>query len=306
MFALAGIFNPDTPTGYLAKFGGWVSQSSMTSSTILSQVQTLDAVHIDAWHGSISIPYSNLVIQSIFVSKVGAPSGHTRTYLGFSDGTIGYLVNPCVPNPAACSAYRFSVGDSWVDFPIWNGTYHGSVKSLRNLAVTGPLINAANNVSVEYMTDPQATSWTAFPWTFNSGTFDIKAFPNDVTAILARFRVHLHNTDPTQTPLVSSVTLGHALRPRRYMQIEIEILCSDGLVRRDGVPMRMGRRQIQQLVEAAVDEPGSVTCTLPDESVQELSFTDYAISQSFDEIGRQWRGSLSIKAVQWERFQCGD
>jgi len=184
--------------------------------------------------------------------------------------------------------------------------YNGSVKSLRNLAVTGPLINAANNVSVEYMTDPQATSWTAFPWTFNSGTFDIKAFPNDVTAILARFRVHLHNTDPTQTPLVSSVTLGHALRPRRYMQIEIEILCSDGLVRRDGVPMRIGRRQIQQLVEAAVDEPGSVTCTLPDESVQELSFTDYAISQSFDEIGRQWRGSLSIKAVQWERFKCGD
>jgi hypothetical protein len=42
-----------------------------------------------------------------------------------------------------------------------------------------------------------------------------------------------------------------------------------------------------------------VTCTLPDETVEAFSFTDYAISQSFDEIGRQWRGSLTVKAVQW-------
>jgi hypothetical protein len=42
-----------------------------------------------------------------------------------------------------------------------------------------------------------------------------------------------------------------------------------------------------------------VVVTLPDESSQELSFTDYSVMQSFDEIGRQWRGSLRIKAVQW-------
>jgi len=100
--------------------------------------------------------------------------------------------------------------------------------------------------------------------------------------------------------LVSAVSIGHALRPKRYMQVELLILCSDGLVRRDGVPMRIGRRQIQSEVEKAVDNPGAVLCVLPDESVQELSFTDYAISQSFDEIGRQWRGSLTVKAVQWD------
>jgi hypothetical protein len=81
--------------------------------------------------------------------------------------------------------------------------------------------------------------------------------------------------------------------------VQVDILCSDGLVRRDGVPLRIGRQEIKRIVEAAVDNPGAVSCTLPDETVQDLSFTDYTVSQSFDEVGRQWRGSLAIKAVQW-------
>jgi hypothetical protein len=84
------------------------------------------------------------------------------------------------------------------------------------------------------------------------------------------------------------------------MQVEFTVLVSDGLVRRDGVPMRIGRRQIQKVVTDAVDTPGAVVCTLPDESVHELSFTDLSYGQSFDEIGRQWRGTMTVKAVQWD------
>ena len=50
-------------------------------------------------------PFPNQAIQAMFVSTIGAPSGHTRTYMGFSDGTLGWMVNPCVPNPAACSRF---------------------------------------------------------------------------------------------------------------------------------------------------------------------------------------------------------
>jgi hypothetical protein len=83
------------------------------------------------------------------------------------------------------------------------------------------------------------------------------------------------------------------------MQLECDILCADGLVRRDGVPLRIGRLEIQKLVEACVDNAGAELVTLPDETTQMLSFTDYSTSQSFDEIGRTWRGSLHVKAVQW-------
>ena len=291
MFAYAGIFNPDTLTGYLMKFGGWVSQG-------LGQDQ-VEPTHIDAWHGSLSVPFTSRAIAALHVSTVAAPTGHTRTYLGFSDGSIGWMVNPCVPDPAACSQYRFITGDHWVDLPLWHGGYHASLKSLRNWSVTGERLNATNYVTLEYKLDPAAASWTALGTVFDTATYETAAFPTTASAILARFRVHLHNTAATASPLVSAVSIGHALRPQRFMQIELVILCSDGLVRRDGVPLRIGRRQIQQVIEAAVDTPGAVQCTLPDETVQDLSFTDYAIAQNFDEIGRQWRGSLRVKAVQW-------
>jgi len=285
MFAYAAIFNPDTLTGYLTKFGAWTTQDGQTT-------------HVDAWHGSLSVPFPNLAIQALHVSKIGAPTGHTRTYLGFSDGTVGWLINPCVPNPAACSQYRFHVGDAWVDMPLWHGGYHASPKSIRHFSVTGPRLDATNYVTIDYKLEPSAASWTAFPNVFDHSTYESAMLPVDATAVLAAFRVHLVNTAATASPLVSAVSVGHALRPQRYMTVELMILCSDGLVRRDGVPLRIGRRQIQRVVEAAVDSAGAVRCTLPDETVQELSFTDYSISQSFDEVGRQWRGSLTVKAIQ--------
>lgn len=286
MFAYAAVFNPDTLTGYLVKFGGWGADESG------------QPVHLDAWHGSLSDPFPNRAIQALHVTALNAPAGHTRTWLGFSDGSIGWTINPCVPNPAACSQYRFHVGDGWVDLPIWHGGYHASVKSLRHISVASPFLSATNYVTVDYATGPPPTALVPLAWTFDSETLEQAMLPGGVIAVLAHFRVHLHNTLATASPLVSAVSIGHALRPQRYMQVELTILCSDGLVRRDGVPLRIGRRQIQRVVEAAVDTAGTVTCTLPDETVQELSFTDYAISQSFDEVGRQWRGSLTVKAIQ--------
>jgi hypothetical protein len=286
MFAYAGIFNPDTLTSYLMKFGSWVSQEQSTP------------MHIDAWHGSLSGPFANRSISALFVSSIGAPPGHTRTYLGFSDGTIGRMVNPCVPNPAACMAYRFAVGDSFIDLPLWHGGYHASRKSLRHASVTGTL-DATDYVTVEYKLDPAAASWTQLGGTFDSAVYEQMSFPTTASAVLAAFRLHLVNTVNLKSPLVSAFSIGHALRPQRFMTVQVDILCADGLVRRDGVPLRIGRKEIQRVVEAAVDNPGAVTCTLPDETVVDLSVTDYSVSQSFDEIGRQWRGSLAIKAVQW-------
>jgi hypothetical protein len=289
MFAYAGLFNPDTLTGYLMKFGGYVSGGQ----------QSIEPVHIDAWHGSLSDPFASRAIQSLFVSTLGAPSGHTRTYLGFSDGSLGWMTNPCVPNPAACEQYRFHQGDGFVDLPLWHGGYHASVKSLRHLAVTGARLDANNYVTVDYKTDPAQTLYTPFGTVFDTATYETASFPITVSTILAAFRVHLHNIDVTSSPLVSALAIGHALRPKRFMQVELMILCADGLVRRDGVPLRIGRRQIQKVVEDACDFPGAVTCTLPDESIRDLSIIDCQISQSFDEIGRQWRGSLTIKGVEW-------
>jgi len=292
MFALAALYNPDTQNSYLMKFGGFVSGSQASQASPSS-------VRVDAWHGALNHALVNVVIQSLFVSAIGAPTGHTRTYLGLSDGTLGWLTNPCTPNPAACSAYTFEVGDGWIELPFWHAGYHASIKSLRHLAVTGPFLDASNYVTIEYKLDPNLASWTSLGNVFDSTVYEESAFPTTAAAVLAAFRVHLQNTAAAKSPLVSSVAIGHALRPQRYMSFEADILCADGLVRRDGVPLRLGRLEIQRAVEAAVDTPGAVTVVLPNETTQQLSFTDYTVSQAFDEIARTWRGSLHVKAVQW-------
>ena len=298
MFGLAGIWNPDTSTGYLGKFGAFIIQGTIsTYQTVANVLPNPD--RIDAWNGALNRGWSGKYPSRLFTTAIGAPGGHTFTMIGLSDGTIARLVNPCVYNPLACSQYRFIVGDDWVRLPQWHGTYHASRKTLRSWSVTGPHIDATNSVTLEYKTAPSQTAWTDFGYSFEHGTFDRQPFPVGTVAILAEFRVHLHNTVNTSSPAVSSVAIGHALRPTRMMTFEGDILCADGLVRRDGVPMRMGRLAIRQLLEAAVDNPGAVAVVLPDETNTYLSFIDYKVGQSFDEVGRQWRGSLHIKAVSW-------
>jgi len=288
-FAYAAILNRDTQTGYLCKFGAWGLGLKTPES---------EAIHIDAWHGSVIAPLPGRGIQTLFVSAIGAPANHTRTYLGCSDGTIGWVINACSPNPVNCSSYRFHMGDAFIQLPTFHGGFHASIKSLRNVAVTGPLINTSNYVQVEYKDDPKDTSWTMLPNRFDASTYELQPVTPMGSGVLFLFRVHLVNTTNTTSPQVSAVAVGHALRPPRLMSFEADILCADGLVRRDGVPLRIGRRQIQQYIEKAVDNPAALTVTLPDETVQDLSFIDLKIAQAFDEVGREWRGSLHIVAMQ--------
>lgn len=298
LFGLAGIWNPDTSTSYLLKFGAYVVQGNYsTYQTLANLLPTPD--RIDTWNGSLNHGWVGKYATRIFTSGIGAPGGHTFTFIGFSDGSVSRLVNPCNYNPLACSQYRFSLADDWVRMANWHGTYHASRKTLRSWSVTGPTIDANNTLTLEYKTAPDQATWTDFGYVFNKGVFDRQPFPVGTVAILAQFRVHLHNTVNTASPAVSSVAIGHALRPSRIMTFEADILCADGLVRRDGVPMRKGRLQIRKEIEAAVDDPGAVPFVLPDETNTFLSVVDYKVGQAFDEVGRQWRGSLHIKAVQW-------
>jgi hypothetical protein len=298
LFGYAGVYNPDTSTSYLLKFGTFITQGSIsTYQTVANALPTPQRV--DAWNGSLNRGWTGKYPTRMWTTAIGAPGGHTFTMIGFSDGTFERLVNPCSFNPLACSVYRFVVGDDWVRLPYWTGTYAASRKTLRSFGITGPKVDSTDYVTLEYKIAPDQATWTDFGYTFQHGVFDRQAFPVGTWAIVAQFRVHLHNTVNTSSPEVSSASIGHALRPSRVMTFEGDILCADGLVRRDGVPVRMGRTMIRQLIEAAVDDPGAVAVVMPDEINTYLSFVDYQVSQAFDEVGRQWHGSLHIKAVQW-------
>ena len=77
-------------------------------------------------------------------------------------------------------------------------------------------------------------------------------------------------------------------------------MAADGLVKRDGTPLRLGAEAIRNAVKGAAEAQGSVTVVLPDESSQQLSVVDYGEAMSWDERLRQWRAALAVKGVQFK------
>jgi hypothetical protein len=303
LFGYAGWFDPDGLMGSLLKFGAYAGTPGglpIGGAASTSQGGIGELKRIDAWHGSISQLFASRAIQALFVSTIGAPTNHTRTYIGFSDGSLGWLINPCVVNPAACPAYRFSTLDGYVDLALWHGTFQADPKGLRALSVVGPKLNGSNYVRVEYKTDPSLPTWTDFGTLFDTTVREKAGFQQNTSAVLMAFRVHLLNATNLESPLVSAFAIHHAVRPERVMQFEADTLCADGLVKRDGTPLRIGRKGIREAMQIAVDSINPVRVILPDETDLMLSFVDYSEAQAFDEVGRQWRGALHWKAVQFQ------
>jgi hypothetical protein len=301
-FAWAMVWNPDTSQAFLCKLGTFEGSGGLAVKTLSGTTSTstnLELQSQDAWHGSLSDPLSSLGCH-LFTSYVGAPPDHTRTYLSLQDGSIYSWVNACGPNPANCSQYRFVTGDHWVDLPQWNGGFAVSNKDLRRAIMTATRLDAQNYLTLDYAMS-SAGAFTSMPEHFDSIDWETVSFPNNLPFVVnARFRVHIHNPLATTCPLVSSFAIGYSLHPLRIMQFTADVLCADGLVRRDGVMLRIGRKKIQALIERVVDQPGAVEVTLPDEKTQMMSFTDLQEVKSWDEIGRSWRGSLRVTCNQWE------
>lgn len=301
-FAWAMCWNPDTNQAFLCKLGTFPGSGGLGVKTVTGTTATttnLEVAPEDAWHGSLSDPLASLGCH-LFTSYVGAPADHTATYLSLQDGSIYRLINACGPNPGNCSQYRFVTGDHYVDLPLWNGNFNVSNKDLRRAIVTAANLDTLNYVTLDYALST-AGAYTTMPEHFDNTDWESHSFPSDLPfAVNARFRVHVHNPLATRCPLVSSFAIGYSLHPLRIMQFTADILCADGLVRRDGVMLRIGRKKIKALVEKWVDQPGAVMVSLPDETQQMMSFTDLQEIQSWDEIGRAWRGSLRVTCNQWE------
>src|SRR5215831_5163454 len=125
LFGYTGIWNPDTNTSYLMKFGAFIIQGTYSTYQTLANVLPAPQ-RIDAWNGSLNRGWSGKYPTRMWTTAIGAPGGHTFT-------------------PLACTQYRFLTGDDWVRLPNWSGTYVSTRKTLRSWSVTGPAIDANNN-----------------------------------------------------------------------------------------------------------------------------------------------------------------
>jgi len=288
MYALAGYYDDDTGSSWLLKYSAWVP------------TQTGDTQRIDAWHGSISQQFS-AKITSLYVSGIGAPSGHTRTYVLFADGSLGWFINSCTPNPSNCSQYLFTTSDANIYLPYFHGLFQADAKTLRAVTVGSLNLDGATRwVDVQYRTDALASdSYVDFTSTFNVSPRQKNDFPSNTSGTLSDLLVILKSTTSNQSPQITGIGLHHAVRPYLILEYQFQVLVGEGLIRRDSTPYRPTRDYVRQLVSTSAALPGSTTLILPDESTQELSIVDYGEALSWDERLRSWQAALSVKAVQF-------
>ena len=290
--AYTGMWDADTDTCFLMKYGAHQADE-------MGQPQRLEA-----WHGSLSYPVAGNRITSLYPSPYRAPTAHNRMYVGYRDGSVGFFVLPCVPDPGACDEYRFSQQDSWVVFPNWHGGFPSSVKPLRYVAVSGDNLDNERYATVAYRTNPVSADATlGMPWTGLTGNFDTLPserveFPEATSCNTAAFRLSLHNTDPAGSPFITSLSLRWRLNTDLQQVFDLYILAEDGLITRDGTPLRRGAKSIRDHVRRIAREGTIVELALPDEELKMVSIYNYSETIGWWERAEKWVSALKVSFAE--------
>jgi len=249
------IYNVDDDASYLMKFEDkWREE---------------DGARVPIWHGSLTAAFSGKKGTAMHRSTIGASTGHSRLYMGFDDGSIAYYQLSCVPQPVACSAFRWSVAAGYLHFPRWYGGYLNESKDLAAYTVANNNLSGGSRYAqMGYKTDPTAADFTALSYTFSTAQRDRARFPNGVAATTLDQRMTLGNNATTTTPQVTGLALEFTVRPAPRFSYDLIVSAADNLVARDGRRLMQGQDEIRDALKA-LDDPatqsGAVELLLPDD-----------------------------------------
>jgi hypothetical protein len=292
----AGLYNPDNGCSYLLKYGAW--QGAAEGEGVGASKRT------EAWHGSITPAFDGKRITTMYASSIGARGSHQRLYLGFSDGSVAWFALPCSASPLVCDEYRFSIARGALYLPIADMTFGSDVKLLHAYTLGGFETNADNYFTLEYRADLATSGWREIVGRFGAdGAARTKRpFERNVSATYLEQAVVLHNATEDTSPQLNGLGLHYSLRPNIdpdvYEIVQMNVLIGPGLIRRDGSPYRPTPGEIKDILEAAANQAGTVTVTLPDESSCELKITGYARVTAWYDRLRKWASAYQITAVK--------
>lgn len=324
-----GVYNPDTGNSYLLKFGAWVPGPDGGSHE-----------RIDAWHGSLSNVNMGLTsgdaedfgtkkIHHMRKSAVGAPTAHSRCYIFTSDGLIHWFILPCVPNPAACTSYEYSIMTGGADdargrvfVPYWHGGFPSDEKLILAAATVGTrfsstarggglLFSKGGDTAYAYTQYPVASAdfSTAIP----GNRYQISGQPGSTlgagwasnpVATLLGVAIELQRlvaSAATATPVQNSTSLLFAVHPPIAMTYQFHVVAEDGLVNREGRALRVGRKKIQELMKYACGLSAGVTVILPNEVTETMTLTGYTEGTLFEGPKRKPRQIVSFNGASTKR-----
>jgi hypothetical protein len=280
-YLFGGVYNEDTGTSYLMQFGGWVAGDD-------GQWQ-----RVDAWHGSLSEGYP-AKMTAMASTTFTAPTNHLRLVIGFSDGTVVSSVLPCTVNPAGCDQYRWSTAEGQIYLPTFTGKFESNIKPLRNVVLSGLVLDPDNYAEFDYKLSPSATSWEVLPGLFNVLPNKTIAFPEGSTTVLADFRVRLTSNAETASPQVRGLGVTHDLHTELRQVRVIDVLCADGLVDREGGPLAYGAVGIREILQEAHDIPGGVVVVTADEEARMMKIVGWREVMAWDRRLETWRSAVRL------------
>ena len=206
-----------------------------------------------------------------------------------------------------CSSYTTPTGgvtgsltaEVWL--PYWHGGFPNDEKDIRS--ATAIMIRAGTspttNIDQLVLTTPGGSGGTSlYPGAaaFCSVVPGIRRSIQQAITLLSA-SVILTAESNTNSPIVNGVGLNYAIHPVIKQMYQLNILAEDGLVKRDGRPLRYGVEQIRSVIKNAARVAVGVTVYLPDESSHTLVFGEYTEHMQWNDRVKQWRAVITVNAV---------
>ncbi len=307
---------------YLMSYGQWQTPADGDAQPVF----------VDQWDGAL-VKWANRQATCMRISGIASPD--TRLYVGFADGTWDYI--KLVPNPfAPDSGAEFTLDASTMYVPIHHAMFQADWKSYSGFSVFGPVLNASDFARIRYRTEltkPYATLST--PFTSPAQRVDVSTdiTRTSVPGTVAQFigvtvgslagttvgslktrqntdlqqstagkfvdvKIELINSSAADTPVIEGIGIHESVRPRLKLDFSGIVDARGFVAKLDGSTDRRTGDDVRDLILQAAGAPGAVTMTLPDETVQGLSFFGYTERmQRSTGRGRGWL--IEFQATQF-------
>lgn len=305
-------------SSFLGKFGTWFDNRENPAAT--------SADHADVHHFALKTwPGKQITAMEVISGHdlAGWGGDNDRLYVGFADGTVEYTVLPRFgPNPAADGNCQF-VEEGEVYFPEHNGGFQADPKFYVGFAVYGPRLSTQGFAEVHYRPSQDAlyqpiqridnstipAGIPAVQFTLNGQRAEFEEPAGFTTKSLAtKLVLKRHEDAPiTTTPIVTGVAILWQLRPETILEWKFTIDAKNNAIRRNGTPDRRHADQIRAALRAAIISKTPVRVTLPDGSVERMTFINYEepMTSWAKRYGLEWTGVLTgiqIRILSGESF----
>jgi len=255
-----------SPAGnsYLLQYGNWIP----ASEAFAAQSATLQ--YADQYDGAV-VKWTGKRVTAMRVSGIAAPD--TRLYVGFSDGSWDWI--KLVPNPLApSSGAEFTLAASKMYAPGHTAMFQADWKTTNGFSAFGPVLTPQDYVQIAYRRDGSSAAYTALGGSFVTSGQRLDTPSGTVDHVLD-VEISLINTTTADSPVLEGIGIHESVRPALKLDRSGTIDARSRVALRDGSTSRLTAEQIHDTVLQIAGMPGTANITLPDESIEGLSFFGY-------------------------------